>query len=63
MYLVTTQKVLSSTLLREDVLLEPPRPGVCIIKNRHILSEQDEKNISLKRHGIPPKKIKKPPFS
>jgi hypothetical protein len=43
------QKVLSSTLLREDLLLEPHRPGVIVTKNIHLLSIQDERNVSLNR--------------
>jgi hypothetical protein len=46
LYLLKTQKDLSSTLLREDLLLEPPRPGVILTKKLHVLSIQDEKIIS-----------------
>jgi hypothetical protein len=49
MYLLKIQKALSSSLLREYLLLEPPSPVVTHSKNIHVLSIQDEKNISIKR--------------
>jgi hypothetical protein len=57
MYLLKTQKALSSTLLREELLLEPSRPVIILTKNIHVLSIQDEENIQ--RHEMPPKKNKK----
>jgi hypothetical protein len=61
MYLLKTQKALSSTLLREELLLEPSRPVIILTKNIHVLSIQDEENIQ--RHEMPSKRIKNPPFS